>query len=152
MKKYKLKTRIGQTVYKIEVNVRASCPKYDTLSYKDGVFVTAKKIIYQTDRRIALNDKYITVLDRQAIDDKKESYNHFIEYPSISIKTKETYFPNGVFGSMYTIGDPKKAIVKLTKAMERKVSKDYGFLFNVDVSGFVDNWLDNNKIDLPESI
>jgi hypothetical protein len=138
-KKFKLSTKIGQRVSKIEINIRADNGKYgsETL-YKEGVFVKDHKIVFQTPRRIALNDSYITTFDRQEEGERHDTYNHHIEYPSISVKTTEICFPNGIFATMYTIGDVNKAIKKLTKDIHIKIKKEYGFLSNIDVFGFVE--------------
>ncbi len=144
--KYKLKTKIGQRVSKIEIGIRAESDKHQSTSInKEGVFVGDHKIVYQTYWKIALNNKWITLLDRQRVDQKKESYNQYLEYPSVSVVTKESYFPRGIFGIIYTIGDSRKAIVKLIEAMQTKVDKEYGYMFNIDIGDIVEGYLDSGN-------
>ena len=141
-KKFKLQTKIGQKVHIIEIGIRADCDKHHSTNlYPDGVSINESKIVYQTFYKIALNTKWITLLERQKVDSKKESYNTYLEDSIVSIKTKESYFPNGIFGTIYTIGDTDKAIKKLTSDMQKKVNKEYGFMFNIDIASVVDEYL-----------
>jgi hypothetical protein len=146
MEKYKLNTKIGQVVNHIEINIRADSDKNDTTSlYKEGIYIENLKIVYQTYHKIALDDTWITLLDRKKIDYRKERFYTYLEDCIVSIKTNETYFPNGVFGTIYTIGNTKTAIRKLGKAIEKEVNSRYGFLSKINVKELIDEYLENNK-------
>ena len=131
MEKYKLKTKKNQTVYFIELNI-VNGENMSNLN-KEGLFVKEYKIVHQSKHRIALSDDWITVLDRQKLGQKKESYNNFLNDINVTIKTNETYFPNGVFCRCYTIDNPEKVIKKLKQQMIIEIEKKYGFLRNLDV-------------------
>jgi hypothetical protein len=129
MKKYKLKTKRGQTVFRIEINLRSD--QYNKTSLNpDGIYITELKIVHQTERKIALSDTWITTLDRQGINEKKDKYWHYLEDINISIKTMETYFANGIFATCYTLKNPKKIIEKMKHEIHLKVNREYGFLFD----------------------
>ncbi len=146
MKKYKLNTKIGQCITHIEVNIRSDVDKHRyTVYHKNGIHIKYHKIAYQTDRKIALNNDWITVLDRQKINTKKDSYHHYLEDCNVSIKTKETHFPNGIFGSIYTAGNTKMALKKIGAAMEKDVNSEFGFLCKIDVFELIDEYLENNN-------
>lgn len=130
-KKYSLNTKIGQKVFKIEVNFRSAISRYHSSGIdKHGIYICELKIVHQTDRKIALSDKWITTLDRQKYKERKDRFWHYLEDISISIKTKETYFPNGIFATCYTLKDPLKVIEKIKKEIVKKVNSEYGFLFD----------------------
>ena len=128
--KFKVDTFIGQTVYDIEINVRADSDIGSSTSYhKHGIQIKELRIVHQTDYKIALSNDYITILDRQKENERRESYKHFLEEITVSIVTKETYFPNGVFCHVYSLKDPKKSLGKMKKDMISKIQSDYGFLY-----------------------
>jgi hypothetical protein len=142
MKKYKVKTRVGQEVTKIEINIRSNTDKYNSTSlYKEGVHINTLKIVYQTDRKIALNDNWITTLDRQKVGERKSEHWHYLEDIHVTIKTRETYFPNGIFGTIYTLEKQSTAINKLVKEMQLKVDKEYGFLSRINIESVVNDFL-----------
>lgn len=146
MKKYKLQTKINQEILTIKINI----PTGENTSLSDyhskGIFIEKRKIIYQTFSKIALNDNYITTLDRQSIDQKKDSYRSYLNECTISIITKEDYFPNGIFGTIHTTLDEQISIKKLSQAMQRKIDKEYGWLSDLNVSNFVlENYNSNIK-------
>ena len=129
---FKLDTHIGQTVYDIEINVRADSDIRNSTSYhKHGIWIKELKIVYQTDYKIALSNEFISLLDRQKENERKESYKHFLEEITVSILTKERCFPNGVFCHIYSLKDPKKSLSKMKKEMIAKIQSDYGFLGSV---------------------
>lgn len=146
-KKYKLKTKIGQRVSKVTINIVSPEHKHKQCSlYPEGVFVKDYKIAYQSSRKTAINSTWITTFDRQEEGTRKDtSFNNYIESPCISIKTRETIFSNGIFGTLYTLGDSRKAIIKLTKAMQERVNKEYGFMFNINVGDIVEGYLDSGN-------
>ena len=149
--KYKLKTKIGQRVSKIEINIRSDADKQkDTSINKEGVHINNLKIVYQTRYKIALNDSWITKLDRQSAQGKKSSYWHYLEDTRVNIVTRETFFSNGIFGTIYTTGSISDAIKKLTKAMQVKVNKEYGFLANIDIEKIVSDFRQKEIDNLPE--
>jgi hypothetical protein len=142
MKKTKFKhdTKIGTKVYRINLNLPSETPRYyngDT--YKEGLFVEGLKIVYQTRHKIALNTEWITTLDRKKEDSKSETYKHYLDDVSVSILTKETYFPNGVFCECYTIDNPEQAIKNMKRKIIAKINKEYGFLKNMDIESKIFN-------------
>jgi len=127
--KFKQQTKIGQSVYKVELNIRDESSINNSSSFNQhGLFFEKLKIVYQTEHKIALNDRWITLFDRLKSDRKKESYCHYLEDINVRIVTKETYFPNGIFATMYTLEDPEKQVNKIKKAIQTKINKEYGFL------------------------
>lgn len=133
---FKLQTKVGQTVYRIEVNMRAGYSS--STSYKDGIWVETFKIGYQTNRKIALNNEYMMVLDRQHLDERKESYKNFLEDISVSVKTKETFWPNGVFCLCYTLENPEKTLAKMKRKMIEKINNEYGFLRHMNIEAVIE--------------
>jgi len=137
--KFKLRTIKGQTVYKIQVNIRTKETMNNSSSInKHGIFVEQLKIVHQTNHKIVLSDPFVTLLDRQKEDQKKESYYHFIDDISVCIKTKETYWANGIFSTMYSLDDPKKCITKMKRKIVNQINKDYGFLRFIDVESAIE--------------
>jgi len=131
--KYKLETKKGQTVYYVELNIHSGeATRFNTGLYSEGLFVKEKKIAFQSKYKIALNDDFITILDRQFDDRKKESYQTYLEDINVCIKTKETYWPNGIFAHCYTIENPEKCIKNIKHRIISKIEKEYGFLYNMD--------------------
>lgn len=131
-------TKIGQKIYYVQVNIRSAESMHNSTSmHQNGIFITEKKIAYQTIRKIALNDEWITILDRKRKGQRKESYYRFLEEVCISIKTKETYWPNGIFASVHTTKDPEKMIGKIKKMIIKKIEDEYGFLRNIDVESVI---------------
>lgn len=141
MKKFKLKTKVGQCVKKIRINIPSEGRQGSGTLYKEGVFIDDLKIVHQTENKIALSDNWITTIDRQMDEERKSEHRNYFEDISVCIKTRETYFPNGVFATIYTLGNSGEAIEKLTAAMQRKVNKDYGFMFNLNIKDKVDLYL-----------
>lgn len=140
---FKLETKKGMTVYKIEVNIRNPEDQYNSLSFhQNGIIVTKLKIIHQTKRKIVLSDEYVTVLDRQREDQRKESYYHFLNDINVSILTKEKVFPNGVFSYCYSLEPPEKMIAKIKSKIAIKIEKEYGFLRNMNIGEIIDGYID----------
>jgi len=125
--KFAFQTKKGQVVYKINLNIHSNTPKYTSID-KEGLFVKELKIVHQTNYKIVLSDDFVTVLDRRKAEQKKESYQSYLEDVSIGIRTKESYFPNGVFCTCYTINDPVKIIKLIKRKMLDKINSEYGFL------------------------
>jgi len=144
---FKLQTKIGQPVYEVEINIRSEdSMDRNTVSYKHGIFINKLKIVHQTEYKIVLSNPFVTLLDRQKTDKKKENYQHFLEDISVSVKTKDDFWPNGIFGHCYTLEDPNKQISKIKRKMIDQVAKDYGFLRFVDIESVVE------KMEIIESI
>lgn len=134
-KVFALETKLGQKVYDIRINIIPNPRRSSTVSVFDseGIFIDELKIVYQSQYKIALSGDWIPVLDRRKFNEKKESYKHFLEEIGVSIKTKETYFNNGIFAQCYTLQNPEKIIKKMTAEIAIKVEKEYGFLSNLNV-------------------
>lgn len=144
--KFKLNTKKGQIVYKIDVNIRSSeSINCSSSMNKHGIFIDELKIIHQTPHKIVLSDPFVTLLHRQKEDQRKESYYHFLEEIYVSIKTKETYWPNGIFSTMYSLENPDKCIVKMKRKIINQINKDYGFLRFVDIESTIEN-MEINKL------
>lgn len=130
-KEFTIKTEIGQKVWRIKINL-----PFDGIGdslYKQGIFTEELSIVYQTDRRIALSDYYITCLDRREKGTKKEDYYTYLNDLKIRVVTKETYFANGIFASMYSTKEPTEALLEaLKRELKEKVQKEYSFLYNID--------------------
>lgn len=122
---FKIETEIGQTVYEIRINIPTT-PINNSFE-KEGIFVIEHKISFQTIKKIALNDDWITTFDRLGKSKRKESYQSAIGYSSISVKTNETYFSNGVFARLYTIESPKTEIKRLKGDVAKEIQSKYGF-------------------------
>lgn len=137
--KYKHKTKIGQPVFFVEIRIHAKGTSYTGSSYKEGIYITELNIVHQTEHKIVLSDPWVTVLDRQKEGRRKESYYHYLENASVSIKTKETYFPNGIFASGHTIDNPKKFINKLKSEIKRKVEYEFSFLYEMNLDSILDS-------------
>ena len=134
-KVFSLDTKIGQTVYDIKINIVPNARRSVIKSAFDseGIFIEKLKIVYQTKSKIALSGNYIPVLDRRKLGEKSEFYKYFLEDISVSIKTKEDYFNNGIFAHCYTLQEPDKIIKKMTAKISEKVKSEYGFLANIDI-------------------
>ena len=137
--KFKLETRNGQTVYHVQVNMRDDLSMNNRTSYnKHGIFVTELKIVHQTKYKIALSDDFISLFYRQKQDQKQELYNSYLEQVNVSIVTKESFFPNGIFSCCYTLEYPKKCISKIKRKVIEKINKEYGFLRFVNVEKVIE--------------
>ncbi|MCE5332900.1 MAG: hypothetical protein LLF95_12270 [Bacteroidales bacterium] len=138
--KFKLQTKKGQIVYKIEVNIRTEeTMKNNSGMNKHGIFVEELKIVHQTKYKTVLSDPWVSMFDRQLEDQRKDSYNRYIEDIFVSIKTKETYWANGIFATMYSLEDPQKCISKIKKKITDQINKDYGFLRFVDIESVIES-------------
>lgn len=130
-KEYSIETEIGQKVWQIRINLPFD-GKGDFL-YKHGIFIEELSIIYQTNYKIALSNDWITCLDRKEKGKKKESYQTYLDDLKISVKTKETYFPNGIFAIIYSTKEPTEALLNsFKKEIKQQVEKEYSFLYNID--------------------
>lgn len=119
----------GQKVWKIEINTPTEVSKYGSSSYQRGVHITEMEILGVSDYKIVLNDDWFTTLD--VVRDRRDKYHSYLDDINVIIKTKETYFPNGVFVSCYSSKKPTKRLLdKMVATACVKVDKEYGFLFN----------------------
>jgi len=138
---YKLQTKKGQIVYDIHVNIRSDDSKNrSTTTDQDGIFITELKIVHQTQYKTVLSDEFVTVLDRQRDERKKESYYHYIEDISVSIITKESYWPNGIFAHMFTLKNPQTQIKQIQREIIRKINSEYGFLRFCDIEKTIEGF------------
>lgn len=131
MKEFSINTEIGQKIWEIKINL-----PFDGVGdslYQQGVFMEELEIVYQTDYKVALSNDWITCLDRKEKDKKKESYCSYLDNLSISVKTKETYFSNGIFAKIYSTKEPTEALISyLKRELKQSVEKEYSFLYNID--------------------
>lgn len=133
--KFALFTKKGQVVHLIRINIcTGSQPSYVLKSEKDGLSIMDMKIIHQTRIKIALNDDWITILDRLLCEGKKNDYSHYLGDISISIKVNDSLFANGIFSTCYTIENPEKIIKKMKRKIMLKIDKEYGFLRDINIS------------------
>lgn len=130
-KEFAIKTEIGQKVWKIVINL-----PFDGVGdslYKHGIFIDESSIVYQTEYKLALSNDFITVLDRLEKGKKKESYCSYLDSLNVSVKTKETYFSNGIFAKIYSTKEPTEALISdLKRELKQNVEKEYSFLYNID--------------------
>lgn len=140
MKEKELKN--GDTVYFISINMPNKISAYDF--EKEGIFIEMLNVVYITNRKIALSDDSITLLDLP-INGKKESYNHYLDDISVYVKTNETFFANGIFARCYTTEKVDKSINKIKKEIIKNINLKYGFLFN-GIESKLDNLKIENKI------
>lgn len=138
-KEFVLKTKIGQIVNHIEINILAK-GSHETSLYKNGVHINPYKIVFQTNYKIALSNEWITILDRQHKGSRKDSFYHYLNEVDVYVRTKETYWPNGIFASCYTIEPIDKCIKSMVKAIKLKIS-EYSFLFDMNVDEVIDSYL-----------
>ena len=122
----KQETYIGQTVYKIGVNILED--KYKPSIYKEGVIIEELKIIYQTDLKIALSDEYITILSKD--NGNKSEYNTYIGELCIIVETDHKYWSNGLFCKIYTLDNSGEMIDSILSDIAKTVKTKYSFLFN----------------------
>lgn len=130
--KYRDETKIGQPVWDIRINIHSSSNQSVSEWRKEGIIVKQLSIVHQTASKIALSDEFITLLDRIEFGKRKESHQG-LEDVSISFVSKETYFPNGIFATAYTLEKPEKFIPKMKKQMLVHIEKEYGFLQKIDI-------------------
>ena len=130
-KEFAIKTEIGQKIWEIRINLPFNGVG-DSL-YKHGIFVDELSIVYQTGYKLALSDEWITTLYRKEKGKKKESYCTYLDDLSVSVKTKETYFSNGIFAKIYSTKEPTEALISaLKRELKQNVKKEYSFLYNID--------------------
>ena len=130
-KEFAIKTEIGQKIWEIRINLPFNGVG-DSL-YKHGIFVDELSIVYQTGYKLALSDEWITTLYRKEKGKKKESYCTYLDDLSVSVKTKETYFSNGIFAKIYSTKEPTEALISaLKRELKQNVEKEYSFLYNID--------------------
>ena len=130
-KEFAIKTEIGQKIWEIRINLPFNGVG-DSL-YKHGIFIDELSIVYQTGYKLALSDEWITTLYRKEKGKKKESYCTYLDDLSVSVKTKETYFSNGIFASIYSTKEPTEALISaLKRELKQSVEKEYSFLYNID--------------------
>lgn len=142
--KFALQTTKGQTVYRVAIGIRAALSMSNaTTQYPHGIQVQKLKIVHQTKYKIALSDDWLTLLDRIQEGRKKESYHRCLESCEVSIVTRESYFPNGIFAHIYTTGDPQKAIGKMRTAIKKKVHHEYSFLQDMNVDSIIDGMVES---------
>ena len=131
--------KIGDKVYKININIPSSESRSLSSFDEEGVFIEELTVVYQTKYKIALSDDFITLIDKK--NRGNSSCFEHIEDINVSIRTKEDYFSNGVFAKCLTIYNSNKQIEKIKKEIINQVNKRYGFLFNG-----IENKLGNLKI------
>ena len=130
-KEFSIETEIGQKIWQIKINLPFD-GKGDSL-YEHGIFIEEFSIVYQTEYKIALSNDWISTLDRKEKGKKKESYQHYLDDLSVSVKTKETYFSNGIFAKIYSTKEPTEALISyLKRELKQSVEKEYSFLYNID--------------------
>jgi len=131
--KYRNETKIGQPVWVVRINIHSSSNQSISEWRKEGIIIKQLSIVHQTDRKIALSDEFVTLLDRIEFGKRKEDHQSALEDVSVSFVSKETYFPNGIFAKAYTLEKPEKFIPKMKKQMLVHIEKEYGFLQKIDI-------------------
>ena len=137
-----MELQVNQKVWKIQIN-KVINAKSDL--YKNGVTINEHKIIGKSEYKICINTDHFTTFNYVKDGGKKDKYGDYIDTVCISIKTKEDYFGNGIFSTLYSTKKPSKPILKrIVREISLKIDKEYGFLFN----GFkseLDNFVNNYK-------
>jgi len=147
---FKIQTKKGQAVYRVDIGIRSNADMHkSTWTDAHGIKVKEYKIVHQTDRKIVLSDSYVTLLDRIQDGQKKETYHFCLEQGMVVIKTKETFFANGIFAYIYTVESPEKAIVKLRSAIKKKIATEYSFLFDINVDDIIDGFSIQTNLNEP---
>lgn len=145
MKKYKLETKIGQIVTLININIRSEADRDNPTTFRrDGIYTETYKIVFQTKRKIAISNEFITTFDREVIGEKNKEYSSYIGDPRVRVEVNEKYFPNGVFGEIFTTGSIDDATNKLVAYMQNELNKKYGFLCNINIGDIVEQYKNNN--------
>lgn len=138
---FKQETKKGQIVYEIEVNIRSTESMDNrTSSNKHGIFVKELKIVHQTNYKIALSGDFIPLLDRKREECRKDGYHHYFEDIKVSIRTKDTFWPNGIFTHLYSLENPQKGIGKMKKEIIKKINSDYGFLRFANIEEIIEGF------------
>jgi len=123
----KQETYTGQTVYKIEVNVLED--KTKPTIYKEGIIIEPLKIVYQTGKKIAISDKYITTLDIPE-NDKKEPFYTYLNEIYVRVESDNAYWSNGMFCKVYALDNSGVTIDRILLDIAKKVKDKYGFLYD----------------------
>ena len=138
-----MENTVGQTIWKININKVVNAKSY---LCKSGVFIDEHKIIGISRYKICINDDWFSTFSFTEKGKRKESYNHYFDDTIISIRTKETYFGNGVFIKMFSTKKPTtKILIKMVAEASIKIDKEYGFLFS-GVKGELYNYAESYKL------
>lgn len=136
---YRDKTEVGTKVIKVEINILSTNNNHMLFGDdKNGVHSTSYKVAFQNNSYLIIDDWYLSKFSRVAKGEKRESYNEYLNTPSLIVRTNDDIFANGIFAEIYTTGKKEAAINKLKKAIKEKISNDYGFMA-IDVDEFVLN-------------
>ena len=123
----KQETYIGQSVYRIDVNVLEDNIKPSI--YKEGIIIEPLRIVHQTSKKIALSDDHITTLDIME-NELRVPCSTYINDMYMRIETNDTYFSNGLFCRVYTLDNSRNTIDGILKDISKQVKAKYGFLYN----------------------
>jgi len=134
--------QVNQKVWKITINKVVNA-KSDL--YKSGVDIKEHKIIGISDYKICIDNPFFSTFHYiKEKGQRKSSIGNYLNEVSVSIKTREDYFGNGVFIDLYSTKKPTKSILdKMVVAASVKIDKEYGFLFNgvkKDLHDMVDDY------------
>jgi len=120
--------KIGDLVYCIRINMPNGTPFLDC--EKEGIFIEKLKVVYKTDKKIALSDEWITKLDLYN-GSIKRPYDSYLEDVMVRIKSGEEILSNGIFATCYTTNEPTFVISKMKRKIIKEIEEKYGFLFDV---------------------
>jgi len=124
-----MKESVNQKVWEITVN-KVINAKSDL--YKNGVTINEYKIIGISKYKVCINSDWFRTFDyKREKKQRRDSHETYLNDISVRIKTKEDYFGNGVFITMYSTKKPTKVILnKMVSIAAIKIDEEYGFLFN----------------------
>lgn len=121
--------KVDQPVWEIRINKPSAPSRYETKWDKEGITVVSYKILGISELKICLNDNWFTTFSHLEKGKRRESYHSYLNDISVNIKTKQDFFSNGVFTSMYSTKKPSKVIInKMVGEACRVIDKEYGFL------------------------
>jgi len=124
----KEEVKIGDLVYCIRINMPNGTPFLDC--EKEGIFIEKLKVVYKTDKKIALSDEWITKLDLLNGSIRRPYYD-YLEDVIVNIKSGEEIFSNGIFAKCYTTNEPDFVISKMKRKIIKEIEERYGFVFDV---------------------
>ena len=137
-----MKNKVSQKVWKIQIN-KVINAKSDL--YKNGVTIEEYEIIGVSEYKICINSPHFQTFSYlKSSGQRKDIWGDYLNEVNVSVKTKEDYFGNGIFSTMYSSKKPSKAVLnKIVKEINKKIDKEYGFLFNGfkdELQSFVNNY------------
>ena len=120
--------KVGQKLWEVKINNPKSGKSLGL--YDEGCFVKEHKIIGISPYKICVDTPFF-----QTFSLNKSTHDTMIDEVTVRIATNETFFPNGIFVTVFSSKKPTDSLFKkMISEATKKVSEKYGFLFgNVEV-------------------